>query len=80
MDFQDVDKQIPTIIDIIASQYHYTIEYIQNLDLGEIQLLLKQIKNRLEKERGITTSNMEEAIGNDEEKAINKLKHLGIAK
>lgn len=79
MIFQDFNTQIPTIVDILASQYNWTIEYIQSLDLGEIQEQLKQIKNRLERERGIKSPSLGSA-NNTEQESLEKLKQLGIAK
>jgi len=39
-----------TIIDILAKEYGWTIEYIKSLDLGQITTLLQTIRARYDKQ------------------------------
>ena len=40
------DESVISSIDILAHEYGWTIEYIQNLDMNEISKLLKAISKR----------------------------------
>lgn len=40
------DKVTPDTIDILASEYGWSINYIQDLDMGEINDLIESINNR----------------------------------
>ena len=44
----DIDWAV--IIDILAKEYGWTIEYIKSLDLGQITSLLKAIRARYDKQ------------------------------
>lgn len=44
----DIDWAV--IIDILAKEYGWTIEYIKSLDLGQITTLLQAIKSRYDKQ------------------------------
>jgi hypothetical protein len=44
----DIDWAV--IIDILAKEYGWTIEYIKSLDLGQITTLLQAIKARYDKQ------------------------------
>jgi len=61
---QDLEHNLFSIVDILASEYGWTIEYIQSLDFGEVNALLKQIAARIEKSRGkdFSLKNEKEAL------------------
>jgi hypothetical protein len=61
----DIDWAV--IIDILAKEYGWTIEYIKSLDLGQITSLLKAIRARYDKQ------NNEEESSDD----VSDLKALG---
>lgn len=44
----DIDWAV--IIDVLAKEYGWTIEYIKSLDLGQITTLLQAIKARYDKQ------------------------------
>jgi len=46
------------IIDLLASEYGWTIEYIKALNLGQIVTLMKKIQIRREKHNGSSDSNI----------------------
>ena len=46
----DYDIDWAEIIDILAKEYGWTIEYIKSLDLGQITSLLKAIRNRYDRQ------------------------------
>ena len=70
MDDNSYDIDWAEIIDILAKEYGWTIEYIKSLDLGQITSLLKVIRARYDKQ-----NNNE---GNtDEELSISDLKAMG---
>jgi hypothetical protein len=46
--YSDIDWA--AIIDILAREYGWTIEYIKSLDLGQITTLLQAIKARYDKQ------------------------------
>ena len=58
------------IIDILAKEYGWTIEYIKSLDLGQITSLLKAIRNRYDRQ-----NNNEE--NPDRELSISDFKAMG---
>jgi len=58
--YTDIDWA--AIIDILAKEYGWTIEYIKSLDLGQIITLLKTIKARYGKESGEETPDKELSI------------------
>lgn len=59
----DIDWAI--VVDTLAKEYGWTIEYIRKLDLGQISLLLKAIKNRYEKQNGgsVESSDIDDIAG-----------------
>jgi hypothetical protein len=58
------------LIDILAKEYGWTIEYIKSLDLGQITLLLKVIKARYDKQNN-------NGGNTEEELSISDLKAMG---
>jgi hypothetical protein len=66
----DYDIDWAEIIDILAKEYGWTIEYIKSLDLGQITSLLKVIRTRYAKQ-----NNNEE--NQDDELSISDLKAMG---
>jgi len=58
------------VIDILAKEYGWTIEYIKSLDLGQITSLLKAIRNRYDRQ-----NNNEE--NPDRELSISDFKAMG---
>ncbi len=73
---QEWEKQFSEVVDTLAHEYGWTIEYIQRLDMREIESLLKAITRRKKAENGesVPDSNMSEVD------ALNKLINEGIAK
>jgi len=61
------------IVDILAREYGWTIEYIKSLDLGQITKLLRTIRNRYEKQNGEASS---EDLEKDKELSISDLKAM----
>jgi len=70
MDDEKYDIDWAEIVDILAKEYGWTIEYIKSLDLGQITSLLKVIRDRYDKQ-----NNKEGTT--DEELSISDLKALG---
>jgi hypothetical protein len=70
MDDISYDIDWAEIVDILAKEYGWTIEYIKSLDLGQITSLLKVIRARYDKQNNNegTTS---------EELSISDLKAMG---
>lgn len=62
------------IVDLFASEYGWTIEYIENLDISEISSLANKILIR----KGI--SNKEQSPSKTQQEKISKLESLGILK
>ena len=61
------------VIDLLASEYGWTIEYIQSLEISEVNELIKRILRR--------NSVSEEPIESlSEQEKMQKLINLGIAK
>jgi len=58
------------VIDILAKEYGWTIDYIKSLDLGQIISLLKAIRNRYDRQ-----NNNEE--NPDRELSISDFKAMG---
>jgi len=63
LEINDIDWAI--IIDILAKEYGWTIDYIKSLDMGQVRELLKAIKNRYNKDQP------------DEESSLDDLKAIG---
>jgi hypothetical protein len=70
MDDARYDIDWAEIIDILAKEYGWTIEYIKSLDLGQITSLLKTIRARYNKQ-----NNNEGTT--DEESSISDFKAMG---
>jgi hypothetical protein len=70
MDDTSYDIDWAEIVDILAKEYGWTIEYIKSLDLGQITSLLKVIRTRYDKQ-----NNNEGTT--DEELSISDLKAMG---
>ena len=62
------------IVDILAKEYGWTIEYIRSLDLGQVTKLLRAIRNRYEKQNGEVSS---EDLERNKELSISDLKAMG---
>ena len=62
------------VIDLLASEYGWTIEYIQSLEISEINELIKRILRR----NSIPEESSNETLS--EEEKMEKLIRLGIAK
>lgn len=54
------------IIDLFASEYGWTIEYIKSLDLGQIISLRKKIKERYDRQNGQVSGDIGSMPGNEE--------------
>ena len=63
------------VVDILAREYGWTIEYIKTLDLCQIGTLLRTIKNRYEKQNGNGSS--EDVNNNDKELSVSDFKAMG---
>lgn len=50
------------IVDTLASEYGWTVEYIRTLDFGQIVSLKNQIYKRYEAQNGENTENTEKSI------------------
>jgi hypothetical protein len=70
MDDNVYDIDWAEIVDILAKEYGWTIEYIKSLDLGQITSLLKVIRARYNKQ-----NNNEEVP--DKELSISDFKAMG---
>lgn len=64
------------MVDILAKEYGWTIEYIKSLDLGQITLLLRAIKNRYKKQNDEDTDFNEDS-GKNKELSIEDFKAMG---
>lgn len=62
------------VVDILAREYGWTIEYIKSLDLGQVTGLLEAIKKRYKKQNEATNS---EEDYNKEDLSIADLKAMG---
>lgn len=64
-----LDIDWAAIVDILASEYGWTIDYIRSLDLGQIISLVKAIKARYNKQNGAIQGDMpnEEADSDGQE-------------
>ena len=76
-EWEEWEKHLIEIVDLLAKEYGWTIEYIQSLDLSEVFLLLQQIKIRKQRELGKPIVEKEEYFG---EEALKVGKNLGIIK
>ena len=72
---RDLEHNLLVVVDILASNYGWTIEYIQSLDLGEILKLLRLIKNRT---KGKDNLNDNEVIEDNGDDGLEELRKLGI--
>lgn len=54
------------IVDLLASEYGWTIKYIESLNLGQVILLKAKIQKRYERQNGEVSSDMETVSSNDE--------------
>lgn len=55
------------IVDLFASEYGWTIDYIKNnLDLGQVIILRAKIQKRYERQNGEVSSDIETVSSNDE--------------
>jgi len=61
----DYDLDWAEIVDILAREYGWTIDYIKSLDLGQVMLLLKAIKARYDKQNN-TGDSLEDSENNKE--------------
>jgi len=71
----DYDIDWAEVVDILSREYGWTIDYIKTLDLGQITLLLRTIKNRYEKQNGEASSS--EDLEKDNELSISDFKAMG---
>jgi len=71
----DYDIDWAEIVDILAREYGWTIDYIKSLDMGQITKLLRTIKNRYAKQNNedIGSENSEK----NEELSIADFKAMG---
>lgn len=80
MSKENSDIDWADIVDILAREYGWTIEYIKTLDLGQINTLLMAIKNRYEKQNNSedTSEYSEDANNNlvSDFKAIGGKEHI----
>lgn len=63
---KDIEMDWAVIIDLLASQYGWNIEYITGLNLKQVVILIKQIKRRLDSQDG----NSPQVNGENEEMSI----------
>jgi len=65
------------IVDILASEYGWTIEYIRSLDLGQIISLIKAIKARYKRQNSNTQGDLpnDEANPEGEEMPLSDFEH-----
>jgi len=71
----DSDIDWAEIVDILAREYGWTIDYIKSLDLGQITLLLRTIKARYNKQNNIDDGY--EDSENNKELSISDFKAMG---
>jgi hypothetical protein len=71
----DYDIDWAEIVDVLAREYGWTIDYIKSLDLGQITKLLKTIKDRYEKQNN--ADNSSEGLVNNEELSMSDFKAMG---
>ena len=64
------------VVDILASEYGWTIKYIRSLDLGQIISLLKAIKLRYKKQEKAVKEGMDDNPS-DKELNISDFKAMG---
>ena len=68
MDNQDsTDIDWAAIVDLFASEYGWTIEYIKTLDLGQVISLKARIKQRYDQENSQTSSDIEAVPSSEED-------------
>ena len=73
-DSSDIDWA--AIIDIFASEYGWTIDYIKSLDLGQIISLRAKIQKRYDQQNGAVSSNTG-TVPNDNELTISDFEKMG---
>ena len=54
MDKKEVDIDWAALIDLFASEYGWTVEYISSLDLGQIMSLKAKIRERYNQQNGVS--------------------------
>ncbi len=59
-----LDIDWAAIVDILASEYGWTIDYIRSLDLGQVVALIKTIKARYRRQNSGTQGEIPEDIAN----------------
>lgn len=75
MSTSDYDIDWAEIVDILAREYGWTIDYIKSLDMGQITKLLRTIKNRYEKQNN--GDNSSEYSEKNEELSIETFRTMG---
>lgn len=66
MEDKSLDIDWAALIDLFASEYGWTIEYIKNLDLGQVMSLKEKIYERYEKQNSVSEDNGSMPSGDQE--------------
>ena len=76
MTTSDYDIDWAEIVDILAREYGWTITDIKSLDLGQITILLRTIKNRYAKQNNEVNSS-EDSVSSNEKSITADFKAMG---
>ena len=74
-DSTDIDWA--AIIDLLASEYGWTIDYIKTLDLGQIISIKDTIQKRYDKQNGRVSQDNETVSKNEDEFNITEFEKIG---
>lgn len=65
------------IVDLLASEYGWTIDYIKTLDLGQIISIKDTIQKRYDKQNGRVSQDNETVSKNEDEFNITEFEKIG---
>ena len=65
------------IVDLLASEYGWTIDYIKTLDLGQIVSIKQTIQKRYDKQNGRVSQDNETVSKNEDEFNITEFEKIG---
>ena len=72
-----IDIDWGAIVDLFASEYGWTIEYIKTLDLGQIVSLKNSIKKRYDIQNGTVSSDNETVPTNEDTFKLSEFEKIG---